>query len=112
MWLDNYAQLRYVVDPLVGMHMLSCTAMAVMRVEGGVVPEAVVLPTLRGLLEAIPRVADDLERYGVVMRALCAEVVRSGPPQGRVRIPLDVVRDRPLRVRWRPFALVDVQVGS
>ena len=105
------ARLRYVSNPLVSMERLSCTAMAVVQLQGPHAPGAMVLPAPRDLAVAIPLVVGDVERYGAVLKTLVSVLLQAGPPTAQVRVPLDVVRPGPMVVQWRPFGLLSWEVG-
>ena len=111
LWVDNFNSMRYVVDPLVSMQVLNATAVAVLPLRAVPFAEPWSPPSPMELVRAVPLAVEDVLRYGSVMRALVSTVMTRGPPQGRVRVPLDVPREGPIQVKWQPWGLLRINLG-
>ena len=112
MWVDNFTRLRYVVDPSLGMQVMNATATALLRMRMGSTMEDYHMASVREVVNAVPSILDDVVRIGGVLRSLIEELHSNGPPGGRVRVPLDHVRDDEVAVQWSPYALLELDMGS
>ena len=112
MWVDNFTRLTFVVDPSTVMEVLNATATAFLRMRAGSTSSGFEMPSVRGVVNAVAGVLDDIVRCGGVLRHLVHELHERGPPGGRARVPLDHVREGEVMVQWCPFGLMDIDVGS
>jgi hypothetical protein len=122
LWMDNLYLERFGTTPGGVVLSQNVTAMAVLVVDRQVTgprgtrsvhwPGFPGHPEVTALVQALPQLVDDLERELPAFIHAVRDTAALDLDRTELRVPLDVQRGRRPRLRWAPYDVNQLQVGS
>ena len=109
LWYDNWVKKNYGVDPLHPDHSINCTAVAVLHL-----PALPPFPGNVSLLDAVQTIGARVDALKLHHADLCRRVYALSDMTQRtfVTVPLDILRQNVLSLRWQPMMLSQLWCGT
>ena len=108
MWFDNWVKKNFGVDPLHPDHSINCTVVAVLHL-----PSLPAFPGHVSLIHAVQTIGARVDAFQLrhvdlfrLLYALSYMIQRTV-----LRVPLDIVRQNVLSLRWQPMMLSQLRCG-